>query len=252
MSVQELYLSISRVALRSNQILLRPYSFPTLFPSSGQWAKAAKSFAQPFIGSFVFLIIGLVYTLFFMAESKMCKDGQADGASTSTSTSTSTNQKHKGGKYVEPEDNAATENSVNSDQNNPNVTAPPSPSSSSTSSCSSSSSSSPSSPSCCSPFLAPFIRTARAFRHEGERKWNWRLILPVCVFFFSFCANVGGRQAQSLFEENLPFCWDADWMVGLTLYVLIGWSLPRREFVLKIEALKSMKLAPCPYESRIE
>ena len=44
--------------------------------------------------------------------------------------------------------------------------------------------------------LAPFVRTLNAFQIEtdGNRKWNWRLILPVSVFFCSFCANVGGRQ----------------------------------------------------------
>ena len=48
------------------------------------------------------------------------------------------------------------------------------------------------------------------------------MLLPLCVLFLYYCASVGGRNAQTLFEENFPFCWDADWLGTVNTIVKFG------------------------------
>ena len=73
-----------------------------------------------------------------------------------------------------------------------------------------SSPSSTSSSSSCPTLFSPFAQTASAFRRAGDRRWNFRLLLLLGVFFLSYTANMGGGHVTGLFEENAPFCWDSD------------------------------------------
>merc|ERR1719193_2579989 len=168
------------------------------FLSVGIWAKMTKSFAKPFLGSFAFLFIGFIYSAFIMAESKTDAKPAQDGESNTS--------KDESEEEEQQQPKTGGKGSVNAefDSVNPNADV-----------LRSSAEIIEATTTCCTSFLTPFIRTVSAFRVEGDRKWNMRLILPVLVFGLSFAANMGGRTAQSLFEENAPFCWDTDWLAIL-------------------------------------
>ena len=71
------------------------------------------------------------------------------------------------------------------------------------------------------------------------------MILLLCVFFLSFCANVGGRNSETLYLENYPFCWDADWL-GAVLTV----SIFAKTFfsVLALTLLRKLKVVPDDFQ----
>jgi len=213
------------------------------FMSVGIWAKKTKSFAQPFLGSFAYLFLGFIYTAFIMAESKTDQKCVEEEESSSGKEAPGEVEKEKngiGGKNITIDeivngsfknegnvnlsingsakkdgivfgsiyevDNEEENNAENNAEEDAEIVA-----------------TSPSS--CCAWLAAPFLQTIGAFRMEGERRWNFRLVLPILVFGISFAANVGGRSAQSLFEENAPFCWDTNWLAELATIKLIAGTL---------------------------